>query len=64
MGICKTCGYVKPKKPQTNADRMIRMIQNENAGGLVAMWEEICEDGVPTDDYMRWWLQQPAEVKE
>lgn len=50
-------------KPQTNADRMIQMIQDRNAGGLIAMWEEIFEDGVPSDDYMRWWLKQPAEVE-
>lgn len=32
---------------------------------LLSFFEELCEDGVPSEDYMRFWLQQPAkEVTE
>ena len=48
----------------SNADYMVYMIHEGDVGGLVAMWEEIFEDGVPCDDYMRWWLKLPVEVDE
>jgi hypothetical protein len=53
--------YPKPRKPQTNADRMIAMIQNGQASDLLDWWQEIFEDGVPGDDYFAWWLRQPVK---
>lgn len=46
---------------QTNADRMIKMLQKNDAYGLLDWWQVILEDGVPSEDYFKWWLKQPAE---
>ena len=51
-------------KPQTNADRMISMIQNGQVSDLLDWWQEILEDGVPSDDYFEWWLKQPVKDGE
>lgn len=56
------CSLAKaPPKPQTNADRMIAMIQNGQVCELLDWWQEIFEDGVPGDDYFAWWLRLPAK---
>ena len=47
--------------PITNADRMIKMLQKNDAYGLLDWWQLILEDGVPSEDYFKWWLKQPAE---
>ena len=49
---------------QTNADRMIAMIQNGQVSDLLDWWQEIFEDGVPGDDYFAWWLKQPVKDGE
>ena len=51
-------------KVQTNSDRMIRMLQENDAYGLLDLWQVIFEDGVPSEDYFKWWLKQPAEVSD
>lgn len=48
-------------KVLTNADRMVEMLQAMDACGLLDWWQEIFEDGVPSEDYFKWWLKQPAE---
>ena len=48
-------------KPQTNADRIRAMSDEELATDLLDMFEEICEDGVPCKEWMLGWLKQPAE---
>lgn len=48
-------------KPQTNAERMISLIQNGKVRDLLDWWEEIFEDGVPGDDYFEWWLKLPVK---
>lgn len=45
----------------SNADRIRDMTDEEMATELLPLFEELCEDGVPSKDYMRFWLQQPAE---
>lgn len=45
----------------TNADRIRAMSDEEMATDLILMFEELFEDGIPGTDYMRFWLQQPAE---
>lgn len=45
----------------TNADRIRAMTDKEMATDLLDMFEEICEDGVPSKEWMMHWLQQPAE---
>ena len=45
----------------TNADRIRTMSDEELATELLSLFEELCEDGVPSEDYMRFWLQQPAK---
>lgn len=47
---------------ETNADRMSMMLRENDANGLLDWWQEIFEDGVPSEDYFKWWLKQPAEV--
>lgn len=49
------------QKPQTNAERMISLIQNGKVRDLLDWWEEIFEDGVPGDDYFEWWLNLPVK---
>lgn len=64
---CKGCEMVDGRpsnykqKPQTNADRMIKMLQENDAYGLLDWWQVILEDGVPSENYFKWWLKQPAE---
>lgn len=41
----------------SNGDRIRAMSDEE----LIPMIEELCEDGIPSEEYMRFWLQQPAE---
>lgn len=47
--------------PLTNADIIRRMSDEEMATELLPLFEELCEDGIPSTDYMRFWLKQPAE---
>lgn len=49
------------KRVQTNADRIRAMSDEELATDLLWMLEGLCEDGIPGHEYMRRWLQQPAE---
>lgn len=57
-------GVVVREKPHTNADRMIAMIQNRSVSDLLDWWQEIFEDGVPGDDYFKWWLELPVKDGE
>ena len=43
----------------TNADRIRNMTDKEMVTELIPMIMEICEDGVPGDDFMLEWLQRP-----
>ena len=54
--------YCTEFKAITNADRMIEMLKENDVYSLLDCWQEIFEDGVPSEDYFKWWLQQPAEV--
>ena len=54
----KICGSIVPI---TNADRIRAMSDEEMETELLPLFEELCEDGIPSTDYMRFWLQQPAE---
>ena len=48
-------------KPQTNADRIRAMSDEEMATDLLDIFEEICEDGIPCREWMLKWLKRPAE---
>jgi hypothetical protein len=62
-GICPLSNtFAQNEREQTNADRMIKMLQENDVYSLLDWWQEIFEDGVPSEDYFKWWLQQPAEV--
>lgn len=50
-----------PEQKRSNADRIRAMSDEEMATELLPLFEELCEDGIPSTDYMRFWLQQPAE---
>ena len=52
---------VRKAKNMTNADRIRAMTDKEMATDLLYMFEEICEDGVPGEDWMLMWLQKPVE---
>lgn len=54
MGPC-------PEQKSSNADRIRAMTDEEMATELLPLFEELCEDGIPSTDYMRFWLKQPAE---
>ena len=54
----KICGSIVPI---TNADRIRAMSDEEMETELLPLFEELCEDGIPSTDYMRFWLRQPAE---
>lgn len=55
------CSQYKPRRILTNADRIRAMSDEEMETELLPLFEELCEDGIPSTDYMRFWLQQPAE---
>lgn len=46
------------------AEAIANMSLDEMARDLIIIFEELCEDGVPSEDYMRFWLAQPAEGGE
>ena len=54
MGPC-------PEQTLSNADRIRAMSDEEMATELLPLFEELCEDGIPSADYMRFWLQRPAK---
>lgn len=54
----KICGSIVPI---TNADRIRAMSDEEMETELLPLFEELCEDGIPSTDYMRFWLRKPAE---
>lgn len=49
---------LNPPPPPTNGDRIRAMSDEVMAKELLPLFEELCEDGVPGDDYMLWWLKQ------
>lgn len=51
------CPDVQPNR----AEIIASMSLDEMAAQLVPMFEELFEDGVPSPDYMKFWLEQPAE---
>ena len=53
--------YVPKPTRQTNADRIRSMTDAELATDLLDMFEAICEDGVPSKEWMLDWLKRPAE---
>ena len=54
----------------SNADRIRAMTDEEMATELLPLFEELCEDGIPSPEYMRFWLKlrfwlkQPAKEDE
>ena len=61
FGDCVVDYEKATKKPQTNADRIRAMSDEELATDLLDMFQDICEDGVPSKEWMLEWLKQPAE---
>ena len=49
--------------PQTNADHIRGMTDNEMARELIPLFEEIFEDGIPSPEWFNHWLQQPYRRK-
>ena len=63
---CTMCWKTSNKKcphfiQKSNAYRIRAMSDEELATDLLDMFEEICEDGVPSKEWMLYWLKQPAE---
>ena len=56
MEICE----IFHQKPMTNADRIRAMTDEELATELLPLFEELCEDCIPSVEYMRFWLKQPC----
>lgn len=53
----RECPDVQPNR----AEIISNMSLDEMAQQLLPMFEELCEDGIPGPDYMKFWLEQPAE---
>ena len=47
--------------PMTNADRIRAMSDEKLATDLLDIFQDICEDGVPSKEWMMHWLKQPVE---
>lgn len=66
---CVSKGYAKPTMwrpgpnyvPPSNADRIRAMSDEEMATELINTIFDLCEDGVPREDYVLNWLRQPVE---
>ena len=56
----KWCPEVQPNR----AEIISNMSLDEMARELIPMIEELCEDGVPSPDYIRWWLSLPPHSEE
>ena len=59
--ICNSCMNYHYHKPMTNADRIRAMSIQEMSTDLVNIFEELFEDGVPSPQWMKMWLQSEAE---
>ena len=53
--------WAERNPPMTNADRIRAMSDEELATDLLDMFEQICEDGVPSKEWMLEWLKWPVE---
>lgn len=51
-------------KPQTNADHIRGMTDNEMARELIPLFEELFEDGIPSPEWFKGWLQQPYKEND
>ena len=64
--VCHNCGFFKDhcvcENPQTQADRIRSMSDNVMSKELIPLIMEICEDGVPCEEWFLKWLK--SEVKE
>lgn len=54
MGPC-------PEQKLSNADRIRTMSDKDMATELINIIFDLCEDGVPREDYVLNWLRQPAK---
>ena len=55
---CVTACTMEPRL-KTNADHIRSMTDEEMETELLPLFEELCEDGIPSPEYMRFWLKQP-----
>ena len=49
------------RKPQSTADRIRSMSDEELARDLIDIIMEVCEDGVPCEEYFLQWLKSEAK---
>ena len=50
-----------PDVQLNNAEYITGMSIEELATDLLEIFQDLCEDGVPSKEYMQWWLKQPYE---
>lgn len=62
--ICTAHGCPHRTWPTTRADYIRSMSDEQMATELLRMFEELCEDGIPSPEYMMLWLQKPIEEDE
>lgn len=62
--ICTAHGCPHRTWPTARADYIRSMSEEQMAAELLRMFEELCEDGIPSPEYMRLWLQKPIEEDE
>lgn len=53
----RECPDVKPNR----AELISNMDFREMANGLIPLLQELCEDGIPSSDYMCVWLSEEPE---
>ena len=57
--VCHRCGRSKPIVIQlTNREKMIELLEENDAEGLLDWLQEEFKDGVPNADYFEWWLDR------
>ena len=54
----KTCPDVRPNR----AELIANMSLDQMAEELIPMFEELCEDGIPSPEYMRCWLMEEEDL--
>ena len=53
--------YLEQLNKQTNADRIRSMTDKEMSMDLIPLIMEVCEDGIPCEEFFLEWLQSEAE---
>ena len=60
--VCHRCGRTRPIKDRwTNAELLGHLLRSNEAEELLDVLAEVFEDGTPTANEFKWWLDSLAE---